>query len=123
MDVKRAAGLYAQGRTRRQIGAELGVPLTAVVEDLSAVDRRGLTEMLVDKIIIERYASKIDKDGRRTTLSAPFRTKILSKTLSGYRRCTMLGSRSFPESERVRGSGSLGPADCGSPVSEVRRAT
>jgi hypothetical protein len=34
-------------------------------EDRSAVDRRGLTEMLVDKIIIERHPSKIDKDGRR----------------------------------------------------------
>jgi hypothetical protein len=30
-----------------------------------AVDRRALTEMLVDKIIIERHPSKIDKDGRR----------------------------------------------------------
>jgi hypothetical protein len=34
-------------------------------EDLSAVDRRALTEMLLDKIIIERHPSKIDKDGRR----------------------------------------------------------
>ena len=34
-------------------------------EDLSAADRRALTEMLVDKIIIERHPSKIDKDGRR----------------------------------------------------------
>jgi hypothetical protein len=34
-------------------------------EDLSAVDRRALTEMLVDKIIIERHPSKIGKDGRR----------------------------------------------------------
>jgi hypothetical protein len=34
-------------------------------EDLSALDRRALTEMLVDKIIIERHPSKIDKDGRR----------------------------------------------------------
>ena len=34
-------------------------------EDLSAVDRRALTEMLVDKIIIARHPSKIDKDGRR----------------------------------------------------------
>jgi hypothetical protein len=34
-------------------------------EDLSAVDRRALTEMLVDKIIIERHPSKIDKDGKR----------------------------------------------------------
>jgi hypothetical protein len=29
-------------------------------EDLSAVDRRALTEMLVDKIIIERHPSKIE---------------------------------------------------------------
>jgi hypothetical protein len=34
-------------------------------EDLSAVDRRALTEMLVDKIIIERHPSKIDENGRR----------------------------------------------------------
>ena len=34
-------------------------------EDLSGPDRRALTEMLVDKIIIERHPSKIDKDGRR----------------------------------------------------------
>jgi hypothetical protein len=33
-------------------------------EDLSAVDRRALTEMLVDKIIIERHPSMIDQDGR-----------------------------------------------------------
>ena len=34
-------------------------------EDLSAVDRRALIEMLVDKIIIERHTGRIDKDGRR----------------------------------------------------------
>jgi hypothetical protein len=34
-------------------------------EDLSAVDRRALTEMLVDKIIIERHPSKIGVDGSR----------------------------------------------------------
>ena len=38
---------------------------TRCIEDLSAVDRRTLTEMLVDKIIIERHPSKIDKEGRR----------------------------------------------------------
>ena len=32
-------------------------------EDLSAIDRRARL-MLVDKIIIERHPSKIDKDGR-----------------------------------------------------------
>jgi hypothetical protein len=34
-------------------------------EDLSAVDRRALTEMLVDKIIIEWHPSKIDNDGKK----------------------------------------------------------
>ena len=34
-------------------------------EDLSAVDGSALTEMLVDKIIIKRFPSKIGKDGRR----------------------------------------------------------
>jgi hypothetical protein len=34
-------------------------------EDLSVVDRRALTEMLADKIVIERHPSKIDNDGRR----------------------------------------------------------
>ena len=34
-------------------------------EDLSTVDRRALTEMLVDKIIIARHPSKIDEGGRR----------------------------------------------------------
>jgi pimeloyl-ACP methyl ester carboxylesterase len=31
-------------------------------EDLSGPDRRALTEMLVDKIIVERHPSKIDKE-------------------------------------------------------------
>ena len=34
-------------------------------EDLSAEDRRALTEMLIDKIVIERHPSKIDENGRR----------------------------------------------------------
>ena len=68
MNVKRATELYAQGRSLRQIGAELGVHWTAMVEDLSAVDRRALTKMLVGKIIIERDPSKIDKDGQRDYL-------------------------------------------------------
>ena len=34
VEVKRAADLYAQGRTLRQIGAELGVPWTAVGHQL-----------------------------------------------------------------------------------------
>ena len=50
--------------TREAAMPELPDPSLAW-EDLSAVDRRALTEMLVDKIIIERHPSKIDKDGRR----------------------------------------------------------
>ena len=34
-------------------------------EDLSAVDRRALTEMLVDKIVVAPHPHKIEKDGRR----------------------------------------------------------
>jgi hypothetical protein len=34
-------------------------------EDLSIEDRRGLTEMLVDKILVAPHPHKIDKDGRR----------------------------------------------------------
>jgi hypothetical protein len=74
---------------------ELPDPLLAW-EDLSAVDRRALTEMLVDKIIIKRHPSKIDEDGGAATSSAPSHTKILSKKLSGSSRCTRLGSRSSP---------------------------
>ena len=72
------------------------------VETLSDVDRRALTEMLVNKIIIARHPSKIDKDGRRHSSSAPSHTKNLNKRLSGSRRCRRPGSRSSPESERVR---------------------
>jgi len=50
--------------------------------------------MLVDKIVIERHPSKIDKDGRRHYLIGAIHTKIPSKRLNGSRRCTMLGSRS-----------------------------
>ena len=50
----------------KQVGNETGPSAaTHCVEDLSAVDRRTLTEMLVDKIIIERHPSKIDNEGRR----------------------------------------------------------
>jgi hypothetical protein len=37
VDVKRAADLYAQGRTLRQIGAELGIPWTAMSHQLCTV--------------------------------------------------------------------------------------
>jgi hypothetical protein len=76
-------------------------------EDLSAVDRRALIEMLVDKIVIERRLSKIDKDGRRydTIRTIPYEDP--SKRLSGSGRCTKLGSRSFPGSDQRSASQSL----------------
>ena len=40
VDVKRAADLYAQGRTLRQIGAELGLTATTVSDQLG---RAGVT--------------------------------------------------------------------------------
>ena len=69
-------------------------------EDLSAEDRRALTEMLVDKIVIAPHPHKIDENGRRHCLIRAIRTKILSKRLSGSRLCTRPGSRSFPGSEQ-----------------------
>jgi hypothetical protein len=71
-------------------------------EDLSAEDRRALTEMLVDKIMVVPHPRKI-VDGRRHYLIRAFRTKILSKRLSGSWQCTKLGSRSSPRSERQIG--------------------
>jgi hypothetical protein len=55
----------------------------------------------VDKIIIERNPSKIDKDGRRHYLIRAIPTKIPSRRLSGSVRRTRRASRSSPESERT----------------------
>jgi len=56
-------------REHKQLASEAAMPQlpdpSLAWEDLSAEDRRALTEMLVDKIVIERHPSKIDKDGRR----------------------------------------------------------
>jgi len=103
VDVNRAADLYAQGWTLRQIGAELGVHWTAMVEDLSAVDRRALTKMLVGKIITERDPSKIDKDGQRHYLirAIPYQ----DPQQEAERLKAVHGSRSSPESERQDGRG------------------
>ena len=72
-------------------------------EDLSAPDRRALTEMLVDKIIIERHPSKIDKDGRRHYL---VRAIPIPRSRDGSRATKEgargPGSRSSPGSEKHR---------------------
>ena len=56
-------------REHNPLASEAAMPVlpdpSLAWEDLSAEDRRALTELLVDKIIIERHPSKIDKDGRR----------------------------------------------------------
>jgi hypothetical protein len=63
------AALDQLAREHKSLTSEAAMPElpdpSLAWEDLSAVDRRALTEMLVDKIIIERHPSKIDKDGRR----------------------------------------------------------
>ena len=70
-------------------------------EDLSAADRRALTEMLVDKIIIERHPSKIDKDGRRHYLIRAIPYQDPSKRLSGSRSRR---SGVIPEHSRIEAS-------------------
>jgi hypothetical protein len=74
-------------------------------EDLSAEDRRALTELLVDKIVVAPHPHKI-VDGRRH-YAIPY--KILSKRLSGSRRCTRLGSRSSPGSDTAFRIGAVAP--------------
>ena len=85
-------------------------------KDLSAVDRRALTEMLVDKIIIERQPSKIDKDGRRHYLIRAIPYQDPQREAERLKAVQRLGSRSSRGSERTinrfpakRDSGPPGP--------------
>jgi hypothetical protein len=59
VDVKRAADLYGQGRTLRQIGAELRLTATAVGYQLSRAGvtmRRGVGELLCgSKALTDRW--------------------------------------------------------------------
>jgi len=56
-------------REHKRLASEAAMPElphpSQAWENLSTVDRRALTEMLVDKIIIERHPSRIEKDGSR----------------------------------------------------------
>jgi hypothetical protein len=74
-------------------------------EDLSAVDRRALTEMLVDKIVIYPHPHVMDAAGKRhyTIRAIPYQDP--SKRLSGSRQCTRRGSRSSPGSEQRPATG------------------
>jgi hypothetical protein len=69
-------------------------------EDLSAEDRRVLTEMLVDTIIVAPHPHNIVDGSRHYTIRAiPSKTPRWRPPVS--RRCTRLGSRSSPECERA----------------------
>jgi hypothetical protein len=56
-------------REHKRLASEAAMPelpdLSLAWEELSAEDRRGRTEMLVDKIVIAPHPHKIDKAGRR----------------------------------------------------------
>ena len=69
-------------------------------EDLSAEDRRALTEMLVDKIIIDRHPSKIDKDGKRHYLIRAIPYQDPQQEAERLKAVHEAGSRSSPGSER-----------------------
>ena len=65
-------------REHKRLASEAAMPElpdpALVWEDLSAEDRRALTELLIDKIIIAPHPHKIDKAGRRhyTIRSIPY---------------------------------------------------
>ena len=99
------AALDQLDREHKRLTSEAAMPElpdpSQAWEDLSSEDRRALTEMLVDKIVIAPHPHKIDKDGKRHYPSAPSHTKIPSKRLSGSRRSTRPASRSPRGSRRT----------------------
>jgi hypothetical protein len=58
VDVKRAADLYGQGRTLRQIGAELGVPWTAVGHQIR---RAGVAMRRGGDTMVNRFLSYLTR--------------------------------------------------------------
>ena len=74
-------------------------------EDLSTKDRRALTEMLVDKIVISQHPHEMvdAPDGRRkrsyTIRAIPYQDPV--QEARGSRQCTTPGSRSSQGPERV----------------------
>ena len=58
MEVKRAADLYGQGRTLRQIGAELAVPWTAVGHQIR---RAGVTMRRGGDTLVNRFLSYLTR--------------------------------------------------------------
>jgi hypothetical protein len=70
-------------------------------EDPSAEDRRALTELLVDKIVVAPHPHKI-VDGRRHYLIRAIPYQDPQQEAERLRQCTRLGSRSSPGSEQRR---------------------
>jgi site-specific DNA recombinase len=93
-------------REHKRLASEAAMPEqpnpSLVWEDLSSDDRRALTEMLIDKIIIERHPARSMKTAGATTPSALSGTKTPRWRRSGSRRCTRRGSRSSRGSEQHR---------------------
>ena len=70
-------------------------------EDLSSEDRRALTEMLVDKIVIAPHPHKIVDGGRHYLIRAiPYQDP--QQEAERLKACTRLGSRSSPGCKRHR---------------------
>ena len=90
-------------REHKRLASEAAMPElpdpSLAWEDLSSEDRRALTEMLVDKIVVAPHSHKI-VDGRRHYLIRAIPYQHPGKRLSGSRRCMGLGSRSSPGSEQ-----------------------
>jgi hypothetical protein len=69
-------------------------------EDMSSDDRRALTELLVEEIVIKRHHSETDANGSRHYTIRAIPTKIPRWRPHGSRQCTRPGSRSSPGSGR-----------------------
>ena len=82
-------------------------------EDLSAVDRRALTEMLVDKIVIAPHLHKIDENGRRHYLIRAIPYQDPQQEGERLKAVHEAGSRSSPGSEQRRRRHTVLPVERG----------
>jgi hypothetical protein len=93
-------------REHKRLASEAAMPElpdpSLAWEDLSAKDRRALTEMLVDKITITPHPHVMDAAGKRhySIRAIPYQDPQQEAERLG--RCTKLGSRSSPGSEQHR---------------------
>jgi hypothetical protein len=112
-------------REHKRLASEAAMPElpdpSLAWEDLSAEDRRALTEMLVDKIIVAPHPHKII-DGRRqyTIRAIPYQDpqQEAERLKAVHRR----GSRSSPESDGATGPAAREWYTCWYQVSTVEQA-